>query len=54
MNAIGAEIAAAGGPPSHEQVAKMQGLQERLRLISRTDLVLLLLAILAMSTGRYW
>jgi hypothetical protein len=54
MNALGKEMGAAGGPPSPEQMAAMASLQHRLKLISRTDLVLVTVAIVAMATARYW
>ena len=54
MNELGGEIAAGGGPPTPEQGAAMQKLQERLRLYSRTDLVFLIVAVLCMATAREW
>jgi uncharacterized membrane protein len=54
MNALGKEMTAAGGPPAPEQMAAMASLQHRLKIISRTDLVLVTIAILAMATARYW
>jgi uncharacterized membrane protein len=54
MNAVGKQMADAGGPPGPEQMATMEGLQRRLKIISRVDLVLVTVAILSMATARYW
>ena len=54
MNALSKEMAATAGPPAPEQIASMAGLQHRLKIISRTDLALVTIAILAMATARYW
>jgi hypothetical protein len=51
---LGDAVAASGGPPSPEQAAEMGRLQSELKSHGRIDLVLLLLAVLAMSTARYW
>jgi len=51
---LGDEIAAAGGPPSSEQQAAMAKIGADLERFGKLDLVLLLLAITAMSTARYW
>lgn len=51
---LGGQIAASGGPPSPEQASTMQKLQESVKKHGQTDLVLLLLAVVAMSTARYW
>lgn len=53
VGAVGAEIRAAGGPPSAELMARMEAAQERLRLIGGVDLVLLLFAVVAMASARY-
>jgi uncharacterized membrane protein len=54
MNALGKEMAEAGGPPPPEKMATMASLQHRLKVISRTDLVLLTIAIFCMATAQYW
>ncbi|MEA2522054.1 MAG: hypothetical protein QOI81_1700 [Actinomycetota bacterium] len=54
MNTLGKEMAEAGGPPPPEKMAAMTSLQHRLKVISRTDLVLVTIAIFAMATARYW
>jgi hypothetical protein len=51
---LGDEIAASGGPPSSEQQAAMAKIGADLERFGKLDLVLLLLAITAMSTARYW
>jgi uncharacterized membrane protein len=51
---LGDQLAAAGGPPSPEQGAEMQRLGAAIAKHSKQDLVLLALAVLAMSTARYW
>lgn len=51
--ALGAEIAARGGPPSEADQAEMVRLQGRLRFAARSAAVLLLIAILFMTAARY-
>lgn len=51
---LGGEIAASGGPPTPEQGAEMARIQKTLESASKIDLVLLLLAVTAMATARYW
>ena len=53
LMAIGAEIKAAGGPPSPELESRMHATQKRLRLIGMIDIVLLLFAVIAMASARY-
>jgi uncharacterized membrane protein len=53
MGALGAEIAASGGPPSPQQGAQLLALETRLRNVGRIDIVLLTLAVLTMATARY-
>jgi uncharacterized membrane protein len=48
------EIRASGAPPSDEQQARLAHLGAEMRKHGRIDLVLLLLAVTAMSTARYW
>ena len=52
LSAIAAEMKAAGGPPSGELMARMHAVQERLRLIGTIDLVLLVIAVVAMASAR--
>jgi uncharacterized membrane protein len=51
---LGGEIAAAGGQPTPEQGAEMGRTQKALETASKVDLALLLLAVSAMATARYW
>lgn len=51
---LGDEIAASGGTPRPEQQATMAKIGADLERFGKLDLVLLLLAITAMSTARYW
>lgn len=51
---LGNEIAASGGPPSAEQQARMDHLGKELERHGKLDLVLLVLAVTAMATARYW
>jgi hypothetical protein len=53
LGALGASIRAAGAPPTPEQAAQMQALQNRLYNAQRLTAVLLLLATAAMSVARY-
>lgn len=51
---LGDEIAASAGPPTPEQQARMGQLSAALEKHGKLDLLLLLLAVIAMSTARYW
>lgn len=51
---VGNEIAASGGPPSPEQQSRIGRLSSRLERYGKLDLTLLLLAVTAMATARYW
>lgn len=51
---VGSEVAAAGGPPSEAQQAEMARLQGLLERHGKADLLLLLLTVTTMATGRYW
>jgi hypothetical protein len=51
---LGSEMAAAGGPPAPEKVARMQSIQESLKKHGQFDIVLLLLTVSFMATARYW
>jgi uncharacterized membrane protein len=54
VGAIGAEIQAAGGPPSAEVMGRMHAAQERVRRIGQVDTALIIVAILTMATARYF
>jgi uncharacterized membrane protein len=51
---VGDAVAASGGPPTPEQATEIGRLQAELAKHGKTDLALLLLAVFAMSTARYW
>lgn len=53
IGALGAAMAAAGGPPKPEQVTEMNRLQTFLMKAYRFDFVLLVVAMLAMAVARY-
>ncbi len=53
LTALGQRIAAAGGPPSQEQVTALQALQSRLKTFSLLTVGGLAVAIVAMATARY-
>jgi uncharacterized membrane protein len=50
---VGAEIKAAGGPPTAELMTKLHAAQESLRMAGTVDIVLVGIAVLCMSTARY-
>ena len=54
MLALGAQMAQAEGPPAPELAAEMQAVQARLKILARTGLGLLTVAVLAMATAQYW
>lgn len=49
-----AAAAESGEPPSPEIVAQMGALQAQLKILARVSLAFVLVAVLAMSTARYW
>ncbi len=51
---MGNEVAASGGPPSAEQQAKIEELTKGVERSGKIDLTLLVLAVIAMATARYW
>ncbi len=51
---LGDAIREGGQPPTEQQMAEMGRLGSLLEKHGKTDLVLLLLAVAAMSTARYW
>jgi len=51
---LGDSIAASGQPPTTEDGARMAKIGADLERDSKIDLVLLLLAVTAMATARYW
>jgi hypothetical protein len=50
---LAAQVQAAGRPPSEEELASLQGLQQRLLNATRAGAVLLVLAAAAMAAARY-
>ena len=50
----GNQVEASGGPHSAEQQARIDQLKKTLKRHGIADLVLLLLAVVAMATARYW
>jgi uncharacterized membrane protein len=53
LGRLGADAAAAGGPPSADLQARIHAVQERLRLIGVIDTVLLLIAVVTMESAKY-
>jgi hypothetical protein len=51
---LGGQIAASGGPPTPEQQSTMTKLQGTVKKHGQQDLVVLVLAVMAMATARYW
>jgi uncharacterized membrane protein len=54
MGALGREIAGSGGPPDPAQLAEMAKLEREIGVYERIDFVMLVVALLAMSTARFW
>ena len=54
LGRISQEIQANGGSPSSKQAAILQRTQRELEILGKVDFVLILIALLAMSTARYW
>lgn len=54
MLQLAAQVAAAGGPPPPDRAAELQSLQVRTRRLALIILTLLVVAVLAMATARYW
>ena len=51
--AIGREVAGSGGPPTPEQAAQIQALQDRVRATGQVIIPLLLFATAAMASAQY-
>jgi hypothetical protein len=51
--AIGKAVAASGGPPTPEQAAQLQALQQRSHAAGKVIVPLLILAVAAMASARY-
>lgn len=54
MGALGAAIAAAGGPPTPEQGAELGRLDAEIHAYERWDVTLLVVSLALMATARYW
>lgn len=54
LGAIGAAIAAAGGPPTAEQGMELQRLNAEMHTYERWDVGFLIVALITMATARYW
>jgi hypothetical protein len=53
QTAVRNELAASGGPPSDAQRERLERADRRMKLATRIDLPLILLAGLTMAVGRY-
>jgi uncharacterized membrane protein len=53
LGEIGGQIKAAGGPPSAELMSRLRAQQERVHTIGMWDLILIVVAIIAMESARY-
>lgn len=53
MGSIGQAIAMAGEPPTEAQISEMQRLGARVTLIGQINLLLLIVAVVAMAVARY-
>lgn len=51
---LGAQIEAAGGPPSPDQLAELEKLDKELHTLEWIDFILLAIALVTMATARYW
>ncbi len=54
LMALARQAAAAGGPPSPELGAEIARLQGRLKVLARSNLAFVSIAVLAMASARYW
>lgn len=53
LAALGAEIGASGGPPTEAQQRALRDVQHTLRRIGTVDIVLLIIAVIAMASARH-
>lgn len=51
---LGAQIEAADGPPSQEQLNELHALDQRLHKLEWVDFILLAISLVTMATARYW
>ena len=54
MSKLGAEIQAAGGPPTPQQGAELQKLDKEMSALGLVDFVLVIVSLGLMATARYW
>jgi len=54
LGVLGAQIEAAGGPPTKEQMAELETLDKQLHTLEWVDFILLAIALVTMATARYW
>lgn len=54
LGALGAAIAAAGGPPTPQQGAELGRLDAEIHFYERWDVLLLVVSLVMMATARYW
>lgn len=54
LGKLGAQIEAAGGPPSPDQLSEIQKLDKELHTLEWVDFILLVISLLTMATARYW
>ena len=54
MGKISQEIQANGGSASAQQAARLSQIQKEMDIIGTVDFVLIMIAVLTMSTARYW
>lgn len=54
LGALGAAVAAAGGPPTSAQMVEMERLDSEMERFGRIDFLMLAISMLAMATARYW
>jgi uncharacterized membrane protein len=53
MGALGAEIEASGGPPTPDQMQRMEKIQHTLGVVGKWDFAVLTIAALSMAVARY-
>jgi ribose/xylose/arabinose/galactoside ABC-type transport system permease subunit len=54
LTEMGGTVAASGAPPTPEQQSAMEKLRTEIKKHGQQDIVLLILAVFAMATARYW
>jgi uncharacterized membrane protein len=54
LNALAAQVEAAGGTPTPEQAAEIGAVRGRMRTLSWVDFSLIVVSVFCMATARYW